>query len=95
MESHEQLTTLLDLAEYEGLTPPYRCRSGSCEPCSSCVVFGEVVYVEPPMSPPTNIAGEKEMTQALLNRVEKCILDDPGQWCIFRKLSRTDETRES
>ncbi len=53
------------------------------------------VFVEPPMSPPIDIAGEKEMTQVLLNRVERCILDDPGQWCIFRRLSRTDDAPES
>lgn len=50
------------------------------------------VIVEPPMAPPADIAGEREMTQSLMSRVEKCIVDDPGQWCIFRKLSKTDVT---
>ena len=44
--------TLLDLAESEGLTPPYSCRSGICQTCSTRIVSGEVVYVEPPMAPP-------------------------------------------
>jgi ferredoxin-NADP reductase/predicted pyridoxine 5'-phosphate oxidase superfamily flavin-nucleotide-binding protein len=44
--------TLLDLAESEGLTPPYSCRSGICQTCSTRIVSGDVVYVEPPMAPP-------------------------------------------
>jgi ferredoxin-NADP reductase/predicted pyridoxine 5'-phosphate oxidase superfamily flavin-nucleotide-binding protein len=44
--------TLLDLAESEGLTPPYSCRSGICQTCSTRIVSGDVAYVEPPMAPP-------------------------------------------
>jgi len=43
---------LLDLAESEGLTPPYSCRSGICQTCSTKIVSGDVVYVEPPMVAP-------------------------------------------
>jgi ferredoxin-NADP reductase/predicted pyridoxine 5'-phosphate oxidase superfamily flavin-nucleotide-binding protein len=46
--------TLLDLAESEGLTPPYSCRSGICQTCSTKIVSGDVVYLEPPMAPPEN-----------------------------------------
>jgi KDO2-lipid IV(A) lauroyltransferase len=45
------------------------------------------VIVEPPMPPPRDESEEREMTQTLLSRVEKCIVDDPRQWCIFRRLS--------
>jgi ferredoxin len=44
--------TLLDLAESEGLTPPYSCRSGICQTCSTKIVSGDVLYAEPPMTAP-------------------------------------------
>jgi lauroyl/myristoyl acyltransferase len=44
------------------------------------------VFVEPPMRPPANRDGERSLTQSLMSRVEKCIVEDPGQWCIFRNL---------
>jgi KDO2-lipid IV(A) lauroyltransferase len=47
------------------------------------------VTVEPAVTPPTDAAGEIRLTQTLMTRIEKCIVEDPGQWCIFRKLSRT------
>jgi KDO2-lipid IV(A) lauroyltransferase len=44
------------------------------------------VFVEPAYSPPADDAGEQALTQSLMSRVEKCIVEDPGQWCIFRHL---------
>jgi KDO2-lipid IV(A) lauroyltransferase len=44
------------------------------------------VIVEPPLSLPATADDEERVTQILVNRVEKCILEEPGQWCIFRKL---------
>jgi ferredoxin-NADP reductase len=44
--------TLLDLAESEGLTPAYSCRSGICQTCSTGIVSGTVDYLDPPMAPP-------------------------------------------
>ena len=43
---------LLDLAEAEGLTPAYSCRSGICQTCATKVSQGEVAYLEPPMVEP-------------------------------------------
>ncbi|MDH3915361.1 MAG: pyridoxamine 5'-phosphate oxidase family protein [Chromatiales bacterium] len=44
--------TLLDLAESEGLTPLYSCRSGICQTCTTRLDGGQVVYANPPMTPP-------------------------------------------
>ena len=44
------LGTLLDLAEKEGLTPDYSCRSGVCGTCSTRVIEGDVDYVDPPLA---------------------------------------------
>jgi KDO2-lipid IV(A) lauroyltransferase len=49
------------------------------------------VVVEPPVDPPKDDAGEASLTQALMRRVEKCVLEDPGQWCIFRELENGAE----
>jgi len=46
--------TLLDLAEAEGLTPAYSCRSGICQTCSTHVASGAVGYADPPMAPPAD-----------------------------------------
>lgn len=45
------------------------------------------VIVEPPEDPPPDADGERRLTQTLIGRVEKCVLEDPGQWCIFRNLA--------
>jgi KDO2-lipid IV(A) lauroyltransferase len=44
------------------------------------------VFVEPAIQPPVDRDGEQALTQSLMNRIEKCIVEDPGQWCIFRNL---------
>ena len=49
------------------------------------------VWVEPVIEPPRDAADEAVWTQALMRRVEKGIVDDPGQWCIFRRLANTVE----
>ena len=42
--------TLLELAEANGLTPAFSCRSGACGTCAAKVVTGEVAYGEEPMA---------------------------------------------
>lgn len=44
------------------------------------------VFIEPPEAVPDTAADEMDLTRRLVARMEKCILEDPGQWCIFRKL---------
>ncbi len=44
--------TLLELAEREGLSPPFSCRSGICRTCMCPLVEGEVEYVEEPLRRP-------------------------------------------
>ena len=44
--------TILDLAEHQGLSPPYSCRSGICRTCMCKLVEGEVEYLEEPLSAP-------------------------------------------
>ena len=53
------------------------------------------VYVEPALAPPKDAADERRLTLALVSRMEKCILDDPGQWCIFRRLKNTVDPLKS
>jgi KDO2-lipid IV(A) lauroyltransferase len=42
--------------------------------------------IEPLKPPPNRPDAEAALTRAYARRVEKCILEDPSQWCIFRKL---------
>ncbi|UCH84043.1 MAG: lysophospholipid acyltransferase family protein [Candidatus Latescibacterota bacterium] len=44
------------------------------------------VHIEPPMPPPVDADGERTLTQSLMSRIEKLVVEDPGQWCIFRDL---------
>jgi len=44
--------TILDLAEHQGLSPDYSCRSGICHTCMCELVDGEVEYLEEPLDPP-------------------------------------------
>ncbi len=44
--------SILDLAEANGLSPDYSCRSGICHTCVSRLEEGEVEYVIEPMDPP-------------------------------------------
>ena len=44
--------SLLDLAEANGLSPDYSCRSGVCRTCACPLEEGEVEYVLEPLEPP-------------------------------------------
>lgn len=44
--------TLLDLAEAAGLEPPYACRSGTCQSCTSRISDGQVDYTARPAIQP-------------------------------------------
>ncbi|MEJ2720881.1 MAG: lysophospholipid acyltransferase family protein [bacterium] len=44
------------------------------------------VYVEQAFAPPRSAEGERALTQMLMSRIEKLVVEDPGQWCIFRNL---------
>jgi ferredoxin-NADP reductase len=44
--------TILDLAEHQGLSPPYSCRSGICRTCMCALAEGEVEYLEEPLNAP-------------------------------------------
>ena len=44
--------SLLDLAEANGLSPDYSCRSGICQTCICPLEEGEVDYVLEPLDPP-------------------------------------------
>ena len=44
------------------------------------------VHIESPHPPPNTDADERRLTRHYVGRLEKCILEDPGQWCIFRRL---------
>ena len=44
--------SLLDLAEANGLSPDYSCRSGICQTCACPLEDGEVDYVLEPLDPP-------------------------------------------
>lgn len=44
--------TILDLAEQQGLSPDYSCRSGICQTCLCELTEGEVEYLEEPLDEP-------------------------------------------
>ncbi len=44
--------SILDLAEANGLSPDYSCRSGICHTCMCRLEEGEVEYVIEPLDPP-------------------------------------------
>ncbi|MEE8585528.1 MAG: 2Fe-2S iron-sulfur cluster binding domain-containing protein, partial [Acidobacteriota bacterium] len=44
--------SILDLAEANGLSPDYSCRSGICHTCQCNLMEGEVNYVLEPLDPP-------------------------------------------
>ena len=44
--------SILDLAEANGLSPDYSCRSGICHTCTSPLEDGEVEYTLEPLDPP-------------------------------------------
>jgi ferredoxin-NADP reductase/MOSC domain-containing protein YiiM/predicted pyridoxine 5'-phosphate oxidase superfamily flavin-nucleotide-binding protein len=44
--------TILDLAERNGVNPPYSCRSGICQTCVCRVIEGDVEYLEEPLATP-------------------------------------------
>lgn len=44
--------SILDLAEANGLSPDYSCRSGVCHTCMCRLKEGDVEYVEEPLDPP-------------------------------------------
>ena len=44
--------SILDLAEANGLSPDYSCRSGICHTCMCEIEEGEVDYVLEPLDPP-------------------------------------------
>jgi lauroyl/myristoyl acyltransferase len=44
------------------------------------------VVIEKPAPPPSTRGEETTLTHRLVRRMEKRIVEAPGQWCIFRKL---------
>ena len=46
------LESILELAEANGLSPDYSCKSGVCQTCVSTLQEGEVEYVLEPLDPP-------------------------------------------
>lgn len=47
-------TSLLQLAEQQGLKPDFSCRSGICNSCKLPLLEGEVEYFEPPLEQPNS-----------------------------------------
>ncbi|MCQ9617737.1 FAD-binding oxidoreductase [Paenalcaligenes niemegkensis] len=48
----DQSGTLLELAEAQGLSPDFNCRSGLCNTCMCRLVSGDVEYIEEPLDMP-------------------------------------------
>jgi ferredoxin-NADP reductase len=48
---NSSLESILDLAEANGLSPDYSCRSGICHTCMCKLEDGEVEYLEEPLDP--------------------------------------------
>jgi lauroyl/myristoyl acyltransferase len=48
------------------------------------------IQINRPIAPPDTKQAELEMTKRLAASIEKCVLAEPGQWCIFRQLSNED-----
>jgi ferredoxin len=44
--------SLLELAESQGLEPPFGCRMGICGACETPLLGGSVRYAEPPLAEP-------------------------------------------
>jgi KDO2-lipid IV(A) lauroyltransferase len=44
------------------------------------------IYLKQPMPPPDSREAELDFTKKLAAEIENCILEEPGQWCIFRQL---------
>ena len=44
--------SILDLAERQGLSPAYSCRSGNCHTCVCDLTEGDVEYPDEPLDPP-------------------------------------------
>lgn len=49
---NRSFNSILDLAEANGLSPDYSCRSGVCHTCMCRLETGEVEYIEEPLDPP-------------------------------------------
>ncbi|MBI4720283.1 MAG: lysophospholipid acyltransferase family protein, partial [Chitinivibrionia bacterium] len=44
------------------------------------------VTIQPPFLPPADAQEEIALTRTLVKNVEKCVLAEPEQWCIFRSI---------
>jgi lauroyl/myristoyl acyltransferase len=44
------------------------------------------ITVREPITPPRSEQAEIDVTQKLATDIEECILAEPGQWCIFRRI---------
>ena len=65
------LESILDLAEANGLSPDYSCRSGICHTCACPLEQGEVEYVQEPLDLPNSksvlICCSKPKTSIVVN----------------------------
>jgi KDO2-lipid IV(A) lauroyltransferase len=44
------------------------------------------VHVRDAIPPPQSESAEVDVTKKLISEIEECILAEPGQWCIFRRI---------